>query len=73
VGDARAQREIVSEGIYYALFRVVEIEELSGPEKAIEWARAMLDEPELRRGFTEGVLRARAERAERDAGPASDS
>jgi hypothetical protein len=57
------QREIVSQGVFYALFRVVEIEELSGSEKAMEWARAMIDEPELRRGFAEGVLKALAERS----------
>ena len=60
------QREIVSQGVFYALFRVIEIEELSGSEKALEWARAMVDEPELRRGFSEGVLQALKERAERE-------
>jgi hypothetical protein len=57
------QREIVSQAIFYALFRVVEIEELSGPDKAVEWARAVVDEPELRRGFSDGVLKALAGRA----------
>jgi hypothetical protein len=64
-GDPIAQREIVSQGVFFALFRVVEIDELSGPEKALEWARSMLDEPELRRGFSEGVLQAAEARAER--------
>lgn len=67
--DARRQREIVSQGVFYALFRVVEIDELSGPEKAVEWARSMTEEPELRRGFSEGVLQALAERAARQAVP----
>ena len=58
------QREIVAEAVFFALFRVVEIDELSGAEKALEWARAMVDEEELRRGFSEGVLHAREERLE---------
>ena len=56
--DAITQREVVSQGIFYALFRLIEIDELSGPEQAVEWAKAMVDEPELRRGFSEGVLEA---------------
>ena len=60
--DAIRQREVVSQGVFYALFRLVEIDELSGSEKAMEWAKAMLDEPELRRGFSEGVLEALARR-----------
>lgn len=59
--------EIVSRSVFYALFRVVEIEELSGPEKAVEWAQAMVEEPDLRTAFSEGVLNALAERAERQA------
>ena len=66
--DPAAQREIVSQGVFFALFRLVEIDELSGPEKALEWARAMLDEPELRQGFSEGVLQAAEARAEREEG-----
>ena len=33
----------------------------------MEWAKAMLDEPELRRGFSEGVLEALARREARGA------
>lgn len=65
--DAIREREVVSQGVFFALFRVVEIDELSGPEKAIEWARAMVEEPELRRGFTDGFLKAFDARAERQA------
>jgi hypothetical protein len=68
MADARIQREIASQSVFYALFRVVEIEELSGPEKAVEWARAMVEEPELRRGFSEGLLRAMAEKKAREPG-----
>jgi hypothetical protein len=63
--DPIEQREIVAEAVFFALFRVVEIDELSGAEKALEWARAMVDEQELRRGFSEGVLNAREQRLER--------
>ena len=62
-GDA-SRREVVSRGVFFALFRVVEIDELSGPEKAVEWARAMVDEPELRLGFTNGLLQALDDRAQ---------
>jgi len=47
---------VVTEAVFYALFRVVEIEELSGPEKAVEWARGMVDDPLLRRAFADGVV-----------------
>ena len=62
--DAITQREVVSQGIFYALFRLIEIDELSGPEQAVEWAHAMVEEPELRRGFSEAVLEALARRAD---------
>ena len=42
--------------MFYALFRVVEIEELSGADRAVEWARGMVDDPVLRRAFADGVV-----------------
>ena len=57
----------MTEAVFYALFRVVEIEELSGPEKAVEWARGMVDDPVLRRAFGDGVVDAVRERDERAA------
>jgi hypothetical protein len=54
--------------VFYALFRVVEIEELSDAEKALEWARGIVDDPVLRRAFGDGVIDAARERAKRDAG-----
>jgi hypothetical protein len=72
-GEASREREVVSQGVFFALFRVVEIDELSGPEKALEWARAMVDEPELRRGFTDGVLRAFDARAEQQVNQPDES
>jgi hypothetical protein len=41
---------------------VVEIEELSSSEKAVEWARGMVDDPRLRRAFADGVVDAVKER-----------
>jgi hypothetical protein len=58
----------VAEAVFYALFRVVEIEELSGAEKAVEWARGMVDDPKLRRAFGDGVIDAVGRRANAEAG-----
>ncbi len=55
----------MTEAVFYALFRVVEIEELSGPDEAVEWARGMVDDPVLRRAFGDGVVDAVSARAER--------
>ena len=52
--------------MFYALFRVVEIEELSDAGKALEWARGMVGDPQLRRAFGDGVIEAVAERSQRD-------
>ncbi len=57
----------MTEAVFYALFRVVEIEELSGPDEAVEWARGMVDDPVLRRAFGDGVVDAVSARAERGA------
>lgn len=52
----------MAEAVFYALFRVVEIEELSGSEDAVQWARGLVDDPALRRAFGDGVIKAVAER-----------
>ncbi len=62
----------MAEAVFYALFRVVEIEELSDPEKAVQWARGMVDDPVLRRAFGDGVIKAVAARAGGEAGPPGD-
>lgn len=51
----------------HALFRVVEIEELSGAEKAVEWARGLEDDPDMRRAFGDGVVDAVRDRDRADA------
>ncbi len=70
MSESDREREIVEEGVYYALFRVISIEELSGPEKALEWTHSMVDDPNLRRAFCEGALKAREEREAR--GPSAE-
>jgi hypothetical protein len=46
------------QAVYYALFRVIEIAELSGRAKALQWAESLIDDPELRRAFARGVRNA---------------
>ena len=57
----------MAEAVFYALFRVVEIDELSDAEKALEWARGMVDDPALRRAFGDGVIDAVSQRTGADA------
>ena len=37
--------------VYLALFRVVAIADLDSPERAVEWAKSMLDDDQLREAF----------------------
>lgn len=62
----------MAEAVFYALFRVVEIEELSDAGKAVEWARGMVDDPVLRRAFGDGVIAAVSARTKGDAGEPGD-
>ncbi len=62
----------MAEAVFYALFRVVEVEELSGAEQAVEWARGMVDDPLLRRAFGDGVIEAVSERSKADAGESGE-
>jgi hypothetical protein len=43
------------DSVYFALFRVVEIGELEGPEAAIQWAEEALITEGLRQGLVDGV------------------
>jgi hypothetical protein len=43
------------ESVFYALFRIVELAEYAGPDKAIEWAQSALADRQLLRGFVERV------------------
>jgi hypothetical protein len=60
--EPRREPDVVAEGVFYALFRVVEIDELSGPEKALEWARMVVEDAGYRRAFADNVRRAVASR-----------
>jgi hypothetical protein len=55
--------DLACDAVYYALFRVVEIAELHGPEKAVEWAQGALDESQLRDGLVNRVREARDSRS----------
>jgi hypothetical protein len=55
--------ELAIDSVYYALFRVVEIAELHGAEKAVEWAQSALDEPQLREGLVNRVRETRGTRS----------
>ena len=54
--------ELASDAVYYALFRVVEIAELHGPDTAIEWAQSALSDTQLRDGLVNRVREAKASR-----------
>ncbi len=56
------QAHLVEQGIFYALFRVIEIEELSGAEDAVEWARGVVDDEALRKAFSAEIVRSVVER-----------
>jgi hypothetical protein len=49
------QLEAVGDAVFFALFRVVEIEEYAGPEKALEWARSVIEDRQLRDAFADSI------------------
>ena len=55
--------ELARDAVYFALFRVVEIAELHGPETAVEWAQSAIDEGQLRDGLVNRVREARDSRS----------
>ena len=57
------QGDLAGDAVYLALFRLVEIAELHGAEKAVEWAEAALEEPQLRDGIVNRVREARDDRS----------
>jgi hypothetical protein len=58
-------RDPVAEGVYLTLFKVTSIAELSGDAKAVDWARAALENPELLQSLADGTRRSLQERRER--------
>jgi hypothetical protein len=55
--------DLACDAVYFALFRVVEIAELHGTDKAIEWAQSALDESQLRDGLVNRVRETRSSRS----------
>ena len=52
-------------GIFHAVFRLLAIADLYGPERAIEWAQTLLEDPELLDAFATLPRRSAAEVAVR--------
>ena len=48
-------------GIFHAIFRLIAISDLYGPERALEWAQTLLDDPHLLLAFAHGPTRPVAE------------
>jgi hypothetical protein len=47
--------DVAVESVFYALFRIVELAEYSGPERAIEWAQSALADRQLLHAFVQRV------------------
>jgi hypothetical protein len=52
-----AESESVSRGVHAALFKVVAVADLQGPEAAVEWAQSVIEEPKLLSAFAERAVR----------------
>ncbi|MDQ3720660.1 MAG: hypothetical protein M3350_07780 [Actinomycetota bacterium] len=52
----------VADAVYYTLFKVASIADLSGDEKAVEWTRRALESPDLVKGLADGTRRATDDR-----------
>ena len=48
-------------GTFHAVFRLIAIADLYGPERAIEWAQSLVDDPELLSAFAHAPERPIAE------------
>jgi hypothetical protein len=48
-------------GVFRAVFRLIAISDLYGPERAIEWAPSLLDDPDLLSAFAHAPERHSAE------------
>ena len=48
-------------GIFHAMFRLIAVSDLYGPERAIEWAQSLVDDPELLDAFAHAPHRPIAE------------
>ena len=50
---AKELRDEMEQGAFYALFKVVAVADLAGPERAVEWARTAIEDKKLLQGFVE--------------------
>lgn len=48
-------RDPVTQAVYVALFKVVSAAELSGPERAVDWARETLENEQLLQSIAAGT------------------
>jgi hypothetical protein len=55
VSTRRDDSDVVDQAVFYALFKIVEVGELMGPDKAVEWARSVVDDQEFRRAFAREI------------------
>ncbi|MGZ8635115.1 MAG: hypothetical protein ACXWZZ_14840 [Solirubrobacteraceae bacterium] len=65
MGRDGSVRDPVAEGVYLTLFKVTSIADLSGDTKAVDWARAALENPELLKSLADGTRKSVRERRER--------
>jgi hypothetical protein len=61
--------EACARTIYNVVFRLTSISELYGPDRAVEWAQSLLDDPELLAAFAQPPTATRITKAQ--APPAS--
>ena len=56
---AEVRRDACADAIFRTVFRVTSIADLYGPDRAIEWAQSLLDDPELLSAFAHPPTQAR--------------
>ena len=47
-------------GIFHAMFRLIAVSDLYGPERAVEWAQSLVDDPDLLSAFAHAPASAAA-------------
>jgi hypothetical protein len=50
-----AHEDPVERSLFFAFFKLLQIEELSGREEALEWARMVLEDADYRASFADQV------------------
>jgi hypothetical protein len=64
VSERSDDGDVLEQAVFYALFKVVEVDELIGPDKAVEWARSVVDDDDLRRAFAREIRERAGEQAD---------